>query len=105
MEASDRPAWAEMRTALWPEDDVSMHAQAIDAILAIHDTWGFVAETPDGAPAGLAELSVRKYANGCESQPVAFLEGIWVAPQYRRQGIGAALVAHIAAFASSARMR
>ena len=48
---------------------------------------------------GFAEVSIRKFANGCETQPVAFLEGIWVEPPLRRQGIGRLLVEHIEAFA------
>jgi aminoglycoside 6'-N-acetyltransferase I len=101
MTASDRAAWADMRVALWPEDTAGAHAQAIDAILACDDTWGFIAETRDGTPAGFAEVAIRKYVNGCDSAPVPFLEGIWVAPRFRRQGIGAALVAHIEVFVTA----
>jgi aminoglycoside 6'-N-acetyltransferase I len=59
---------------------------------------GFVAETPAGADAGFAEIAIRKYANGCDSRPVAFLEGIWVSEEFRRCGIGAQLVSHIESF-------
>jgi aminoglycoside 6'-N-acetyltransferase I len=99
MGAGDRAAWAQMRCALWPgEHD---HAGGIDEILASGDAWGFVAETEDGTPAGFAELAIRKYANGCDSRPVPFLEGIWVRSQFRRQGIGARLIAHVEAFAAA----
>jgi len=41
---------------------------------------------------GFAEASLRRdYVNGCETSPVAFLEGIYVAPQARCQGVGRAL--------------
>lgn len=41
---------------------------------------------------GFAEASLRHdYVNGCETSPVAFLEGIYVAPEYRRRGIARAL--------------
>lgn len=66
-------------------------------MLARGDAWGFIAEV-DGAAIGFAEVAIRPYANGCDSQPVAFLEGIWVAEPARRRGIGAQLVAHIEAF-------
>src|SRR5262245_40742295 len=101
METSDGAVWADMRAALWPDEGAPAHAQAIEQILASDDAWGFVAETDDGTPAGFAEVSIRKYANGCEFQPVAFLEGIWVASPLRRQGIGAALIAHIEAFVAA----
>ena len=101
MNASDRAAWADMRAALWPEATVAGHAQDIEQILASDDTWGFIAETADGAPAGFAEISVRRYANGCETQPVPFLEGIWVEPPLRRHGIGRLLVEHVEAFVAA----
>jgi aminoglycoside 6'-N-acetyltransferase I len=53
----------------------------------------FVAEADDGI-AGFAEVSLRSdYVNGCETSPVAFLEGIYVRPEHRRHGLGRALVA------------
>src|SRR5258708_29326778 len=92
MGAADRVAWAEMRNALWPEETAQEHAAGIDEILGLGDAWGFVAETADGAPAGFAELAIRKYANGCTARPVPFLEGIWVRAEFRRQGIGRRLM-------------
>jgi aminoglycoside 6'-N-acetyltransferase I len=98
MTASDCAAWIEMRASLWPGEPPFMHARSVQAILAADDAWGFIAESTDGTPAAFAELAIRKYANGCESQPVPFLEGIFVRPQFRRRGIGARLIAHVEAF-------
>ena len=42
---------------------------------------------------GFAEASRRAYAEGCETSPVGFLEGWYVLPTHRRQGVGRALVA------------
>jgi aminoglycoside 6'-N-acetyltransferase I len=101
MEASDRAAWAEMRAALWPEETPAAHATAIDNVLGDANVWGFIAEAPDGTPAGFAELAIRRYANGCDSAPVPFLEGIWVPVPLRRQGIGTQLIAHLEAFVAA----
>jgi aminoglycoside 6'-N-acetyltransferase I len=98
MEPADRAAWAEMREALWPDEDRTAFAAEIDQILRSNESWGFVAETSDKAPVGFAEVAIRKYANGCETQPVPFLEGIWVAQEFRRQGIGASLIRYVEAF-------
>jgi aminoglycoside 6'-N-acetyltransferase I len=95
MKRGDVGAWARMRYALWPEADE--HAKDIERVLTGSDEWGFLAET-DGVPVGFAEISIRKFANGCETAPVPFLEGIWVEPELRRRGIGRALVAHVEAF-------
>ncbi len=51
----------------------------------------FVAEE-GGRLAGLLELDQRKYAPGCDSSPVPFIEGWHVEPDVRRRGIGRALV-------------
>jgi aminoglycoside 6'-N-acetyltransferase I len=97
MTAADCKLWSAMRAALWPGETAEQHARGLDDVLRDGQYWGFIAEAPDGHAMGFAEVSIRRYANGCDSQPVAFLEGIWVDPQFRRLGIGARLVRHIEA--------
>jgi aminoglycoside 6'-N-acetyltransferase I len=41
---------------------------------------------------GFLELDYRKYAPGCRSSPVPFIEGWYVEPAWQRRGIGRALV-------------
>ncbi|MGH7061155.1 MAG: GNAT family N-acetyltransferase [Stellaceae bacterium] len=94
MDSADQTAWAEMRAALWPEETKEAHARAVAEVLADPEAWGFVAQADDRTAAGFAEIAVRKYANGCDSRPVPFLEGIWIRPQFRRRGIGARLIRH-----------
>jgi aminoglycoside 6'-N-acetyltransferase I len=98
MTEADRAAWAAMRHALWPEASVQEHASDVEVLLDTPDAWGFIAEAKDGRLAGFAEVALRNYANGCASRPVPFLEGIWVKAEFRRQGLGRALIAHIEAF-------
>jgi aminoglycoside 6'-N-acetyltransferase I len=95
----DIARWAQMRCALWPSDSADAHAEGAATILRNHDGGAFVAEMGKGIAAGFAELALRPYANGCDSQPVPFLEGIWVKPDFRRRGIGRALIGHVEAFA------
>jgi aminoglycoside 6'-N-acetyltransferase I len=94
MDTKDRAAWAKMRFALWPDDTPQAHAEAIGELLESDGNWGFIAEMPNGESAGFAEVAIRKYANGCDTRPVGFLEGIWVKPELRRRGIGASLIGH-----------
>jgi aminoglycoside 6'-N-acetyltransferase I len=98
MGANDRAIWAEMRIALWPDETLREHAEMADELLGDADVWGLVAEASDGIALGFAEIAVRKYANGCDTRPVAFLEGVWVKPQFRRRGIGTRLIAHAEEF-------
>jgi aminoglycoside 6'-N-acetyltransferase I len=98
MGPADHPLWADLAHALWPETARDEHFREIAAMAGpgIGGRRGWLAER-DGAALGFAELGLRPYANGCHSQPVAFLEAIWVAPQARRRGIGRALLAHLEA--------
>ena len=97
MSRADRATWIRMRVALWPDETAEVHGKDIDEMLAGNAAYGFVAETEADA-VGFAEITIRPFANGCDSRPVPFLEGIWVDAPLRRQGVGALLVAHIEAF-------
>jgi len=88
---ADRKHWAAMRFELWPDASAVEHAADLTKWLKRARFRAWIAL--DGAqPVGFAEAYVREFANGCEGQPVAFLEGIWVQKAYRRQGIGKKLV-------------
>src|SRR4051812_31812231 len=91
-ERRDLPAWAAMRHALWPEESAAGHLAELEAWFLKPKFHGFMAEQ-DGRLAGFAELYEREFANGCESQPVPFLEGIWVEEGLRRRGVARALLA------------
>ena len=82
-------AWATLRHELWPDDTVADHAQEAGAILKNPgEAIAFIAHDAQGAVAGFAEAALRHdYVNGCATSPVAFLEGIYVRPAFRRQGV------------------
>lgn len=83
-----------MRHALWPETSPAGHLADIDAWLAAPgDAINFVARSADGQPEGFAETCLRHdYVNGTKSSPVAFLEGIYVEPSFRRTDVARRLV-------------
>ncbi|WP_407649147.1 aminoglycoside 6'-N-acetyltransferase [Devosia algicola] len=86
-------SWSRLRTALWPSAEPAEHQRDIERIF-LHGTQAAIAfmAIVEGEVVGFAEASVRRdYVNGCESSPVAFLEGIYVAPAVRRQGVAKAL--------------
>jgi aminoglycoside 6'-N-acetyltransferase I len=93
--SEDAATWLAMRRALWPEADDGEHAGEVERFFrgeAREPAAVLLAEDGDGGAVGFAELSVRPYAEGCRSDRVAYLEGWWVAPGARRQGVGRALV-------------
>src|SRR5258705_12680914 len=94
-EPSDRAEWLRMRQSLWPNPDPAAQIADMDVWLAHPDTTVLVVPRCGGANAGLAgfaEVGTRSVAESCETSPVAYLEGWYVDPDMRRQGVGAALV-------------
>ena len=83
------PEWAVLRAALWTDASVSEHAEEITSALANAATSlaAFVATGETGL-LGFAEVSLRgDYVNGCDTTPVAFLEGMYVRPDSRGLGV------------------
>jgi aminoglycoside 6'-N-acetyltransferase I len=91
---SDRTEWRRMRTTLWPGSDADMSEW-----LSRRDAAVFVAERDDGGLCGFAEAGERPFVDGCDSSPVAYLEGWYVDPDVRAQKIGARLVAAVETWA------
>lgn len=101
--ADDLGAWAGLRHQLWPHLSLEEHeAEIVDALSQPERLIAFLCVAPDGTAVGLAEASIRSdYVNGCETSPVAFLEGIVVDPATRRQGVAGVLVAAVSDWARS----
>ncbi|MBO9711935.1 aminoglycoside 6'-N-acetyltransferase [Sphingomonas sp.] len=95
---ADLDDWARMRHALWGDEASAedLRDEAAEA-LGAPDTLVLIARAADGSAAGFAEAAIRRdYVNGCDTSPVAFLEGIHVEPAHRRQGLASALVDGVA---------
>lgn len=92
--AEDAADWTAMRTALWPSGASGAHAADIAELLVDPgETINLIARDTEGGALGFAEAALRRdYVNGCKTSPVAFLEGIFVTPEARGQGVARALV-------------
>jgi aminoglycoside 6'-N-acetyltransferase I len=93
---SDIDALARLRHALWPDGSVEEHRRELEAIFGgtapgILPEITFVFEE-EGRVVAFADAALRSYADGCETSPVGYLEGWFVAESHRRRGIGAALL-------------
>lgn len=92
-----------MRHCLYPDLD----SQEIDQWFDAAESGGthlvgvavLVADRGQGRLAGFVEIGSRTYAEGCESSPVAFIEGWYVDPDFRRMGLGRRLIAAAEAWA------
>jgi aminoglycoside 6'-N-acetyltransferase I len=85
--------WLRMRLELWPEHTPEEHRSEMDGFLANPDRERvFVFHRPDGSLGGFLEASMRKYADGCDTRPVGYIEGWYVDPDLRCHGVGGELV-------------
>lgn len=64
-------------------------------------TQGFLAEAPDGDPAGAGFVLLTEARVGGEVRPTAFLSGLAVHPEYRGQGLAKRLAAHRIEYATT----
>jgi aminoglycoside 6'-N-acetyltransferase I len=89
----DKPEWLRMRHLLWPNHTDPELLPEMDEILSNPDEQPvFVAVRPDGGLGGFLEGGTRKYADGCDSGPVGYLEGWYVDEDLRQKGVGSRLV-------------
>ena len=90
----DLVALLRMRRALWPEDADSQEEDLQDFFAGrSRQALAQLLADEGGEAVGFVELSIRAYAEDCKTDRVAFLEGWFVEPAWRRRGIGRALVA------------
>jgi aminoglycoside 6'-N-acetyltransferase I len=93
LQEGDHAEWLRLREALWPDQSPAQNAQEMADILANFDQMPvFVAERPDGGLCGLVEVALHDHAPGCTTDKIGYLEGWYVDPPWRQQGIGARLV-------------
>lgn len=99
--------WLALRIALWPDTPRHDHEAEMAAFASDPQRYAqWLARDADGGAVGLAEASIRSdYVTGCDHSPVAYLEGLYVAPARRRLGIARALVDEVAHWGEGRRCR
>jgi aminoglycoside 6'-N-acetyltransferase I len=88
----DRADWVRLRCSFWPDSLSDHDAETRRYFEHKSDVPIVLVAEADGRVIGFLELDFRKYAPGCRSSPVAFIEGWHVEPAFQRQGIGRALI-------------
>ncbi|MFP4344672.1 MAG: aminoglycoside 6'-N-acetyltransferase [Anaerolineales bacterium] len=89
----DREEWLRLRSALWPDCPLLEHREEMEEIQSDpRRNVVLVSEAEDGHLNGLLEVTIRAVAPGCTTRTIGYLEGWYVEPAYRRQGVGRMLV-------------
>ena len=97
----EQPGWLQLREALWPHCARLEHLAEMRSSLAQPERFAqYVFYSEPSVAVGFVEASLRHdYVPGTDSSPVAFLEGIYVAPTSRRRGVAIQLVAEVEGWA------
>ena len=91
-EAKDLPMITELACKLWPDHTVEEMRAEFAEVIAKPDSAFFLAYVED-VPIGFAQCQLRyDYVEGTGSSPVGYLEGIYVAEEYRKHGIARELL-------------
>jgi aminoglycoside 6'-N-acetyltransferase I len=89
----DDAEWMRMRDILWPGLTTQTHETDMADFRADQTTqMVFVVDRENGLLGGFLETGTRKYADGCETSPVGYIEGWYVDADLRQAGWGRALV-------------
>lgn len=90
---SDLNEWFRLRKLLWDENKDEDHkAEMLDILGHADSQLVLVADSGNGRLIGFLEASIRPFVEDCVSDHVGYLEGWYVEPDLRRNGIGSELV-------------
>lgn len=102
---ADDSAWARLRQALWPDCTADRHAEERALYLRSPGIVGLAVDAEKHA-FGFAEVTIRRdHVAGTSQMPVPYLEGWYVDPAWRNQGVGRALIDFVSAWAHGAGYR
>lgn len=85
--------WVAMGVALWPQNTKRELTKEFRALLRSKKYATFIARSDQGETVAFINLSLRSdYVEGSSSNPVAYVEGIYVKPKYRQAGMAKELI-------------
>lgn len=96
-ELEDISALAEMFHCLWPDARADDHIHELTLLLAGKPPGSLpavvlVAQESQPPIVAFIEVGLRSHADGCNpARPVGYIEGWYVAPEYRRKKVGTEL--------------
>ncbi len=90
---NDFNEWLDLTLKLWPDESREERQISLINILRSPREAGFIVRSEDGSAIAFMNLSLRfDYVPGATHTPVAYVEGIYVKDEYRKQGVGKFLI-------------
>lgn len=93
VDLNDRDEWLRLRKLLWDHTADSEHLLEMNEIVSDPESQLVLVAAEGNRLVGFLEVSIRHFAEDCETDNVGYLEGWYVEPDFRRTGIGRGLVA------------
>ncbi|MBD2304532.1 GNAT family N-acetyltransferase [Chroococcidiopsis sp. FACHB-1243] len=85
--------WLDLALKLWSDESVEEMQRSLTNIFHSPREAGFLVKDDNDKAIGFMNLSLRyDYVPGATQSPVAYVEGIYVEDEYRKQGIGTKLI-------------
>ena len=88
---SDNQDWLAFRKALYHDLDDNFNSEEMKSVEQSKDRIVYLMHDNDRA-IGMLELALRNFVDGCLSSPVAYLEGIYLLPEYQRMGLSSLMM-------------
>lgn len=83
---------ASLAIQLWPDTSLDEMLSHYQEVLELGEGICFLAYK-EGQPIGFIELNIRHdYVEGADELPVAYIEGLYIASDYRQKGLGQMLI-------------
>jgi aminoglycoside 6'-N-acetyltransferase I len=99
-EEEDFAEWLRLRTTLWPECSAHQHELEMGSVLADSDRASVFVAAGEHGLAGFVEVVMRPWAEGCDTTPIGYVEGLYVEPEARGAGVARALLRAAEAWAA-----
>ena len=85
--------WLDLALKLWSDESVEEMQRSLTHIFHSPREAGFLVKDDNDKAIGFMNLSLRSdYVPGATQSPVAYVEGIYVKDEYRKQGVGTKLI-------------
>ena len=83
---SDVKVITKLANELWTDSDIDALSKEFSELLTDNEAF-IVLEYVDALPVGFAHCQIRnEYVEGTQTNPVGYLEGIYVKPHFRKRG-------------------